>query len=158
MNIDVIRLQHDSISEHAVALAAAVSKPTYSPVAAVRWKLARELIAHLAVEDRWLYPALIASTDQKAADTAKIFKNEMGGLAGTFTSYMGKWNDQRIVAEWPAYCAETKALLASLTNRILRENNELYPLATTACRAVGFPSEASSNLADTHGSGGSIAG
>ena len=80
MDIDAIRLQHDSISESATALAAAVSNSTYSPVAAIRWKLARELIAHLAVEDRWLYPALIAGADKKAADTAKRFKDEMGSL------------------------------------------------------------------------------
>jgi hypothetical protein len=150
MDIDAIRLQHDSISEHAAALMAAVSNPTYVPVAAIRWKLARELIAHLVVEDRWLYPALITTMDRKTADIAERFKDEMGGLAGAFTSYMSKWNDQRIVAEWPAYCAETKTLLASLANRILRENGELYPLATAAGR-VGRPSsEASPNLADAH--------
>jgi hypothetical protein len=157
MDIETIRLQHDSISEHAAALAAAVSKPDYSPVAAIRWKLARELIAHLAVEDRWLYPTLIASPDRKTADTAKRFKNEMGGLADAFTNYMGKWNDQRIVAEWPAYCAETKTLLAALTKRVRRENKDLYPLATAARRAGNLASEASANLADSHRSGRSIA-
>ncbi|MCW6537672.1 hemerythrin domain-containing protein [Sphingomonas lycopersici] len=130
MDMDGIRRQHDSISEHAGRLAAAVSNPTYSPVAAIRWKLARELIAHLAVEDRWLYPAFIASSNQRAADTAKQFKDEMGGLADVFTNYMSKWTDQRIAAEWAAYCDETKALLAALADRILRENNELYPLAS----------------------------
>jgi hypothetical protein len=107
------------------------------------------LIAHLAVEGRWLYPALIASMDQKAADTAKRFKHELGGLAGTFTSYMSKWDDQRIATEWPAYCDETKALLASLKNRILRENKKLYPLAATASRTGSLPSETRSNLAST---------
>jgi iron-sulfur cluster repair protein YtfE (RIC family) len=149
MDFDVIRRQHDSISEHAAALAVAVSKPIYSPVAAIRWKLARELIAHLAVEDRWLYPALMAGMDKKASDTAKRFKDEMGGLAGTFTNYVAEWNDQRIAAEWKVYCDETKALLASLKNRILLENKELYPLATATCRTGSLPSESSSNLAGT---------
>lgn len=158
MDMDVIRLQHDSISKHAAALAAAVSKSTYSPVAAIRWKLARELIAHLAVEDRWLYPAFIASGDRRSADTAKRFKDEMGGLASTFTSYMGKWTDQRIAAEWPAYCDETKVLLSALEKRILREDKELYPLATAVRCAEKLPSEAGSNFSDTHGSARSVAG
>jgi hypothetical protein len=141
VDIDAIRLQHESISELAAALAAEVSKPSYSPVAAIRWKLARELIAHLAVEDRWLYPTLIASPDHEAAETAKQFKDEMGGLSDVFTAYMRKWSDQQIASEWSTYCAETKSFLASLKDRVARENRELYPLITAARGAgnLGHP-------------------
>ncbi len=135
MDIEALKQQHDSISKSATALATAVSKSSYSPVAAIRWKLARELIAHLAIEDRWLYPMLIAGTEQKTAATARRFQDEMGGLAATFTNYMAKWSDQRIASEWPAYCAETRILVAALTNRIERENKELYPLARASAYA-----------------------
>jgi hypothetical protein len=135
MDAEAIRIQHDSIAEHAAALAAAISQPTYTPVATIRWKLARELIGHLAVEDRLLYPALIGSVDQRTSTVARRFKEEMGGLSSTFTSYMREWTDQRITAEWSAFCSETRALLAALSNRIARENNELYPLANQAIKS-----------------------
>ena len=59
MDMMALRGQHEQISLTARQLAQATSDTaTPQSVAALRWSLARQLIAHLALEDRILYPAM----------------------------------------------------------------------------------------------------
>jgi hypothetical protein len=90
------------------------------------------LIAHLMAEDWVLYPRLISSPEPNIADTARAFSEEMGGLAAAYRNYAGHWTAGAIEADWPGYCAETRGIIDALTNRILRENRELYPLLDDA--------------------------
>jgi hypothetical protein len=129
MDIHLLRQQHDDLEIVAGELLLAISSETYQSVATLRWKLARELIVHLGLEDRLLYPALIDGSNRAAALMATQFKTEMGGLADGFTAYMATWDSQRMVKEWPAFCRETRAILALLGARIDRENRDLYPQA-----------------------------
>jgi iron-sulfur cluster repair protein YtfE (RIC family) len=128
MDLDLLRKQHDVIAMQAADLFAAVSSREPKPVAAIRWRLARDLMAHLALEDRWLYPSMMRSDENKAAITAARFQNEMGDLAAQFTAYMASWTDLRLVEDWDAFCVATRTILSALAARIQRENQELYPL------------------------------
>ncbi len=137
MNIDELRGQHERIMRLAADLHRAVTQgEEIQPVAALRWLLARELIAHLALEDRLLYPSLLRSPDTETAGTAAHLKTEMGGLASEFTAYMARWNDLRVVREWPAFRSETRTILDKLADRIQRENQTLFPLADALGRAA----------------------
>ena len=129
MDTRALRKQHDDISKTSEELIKAIMSEDRGAVAALRWRLARELIAHLAVEDRWLYPMLIRDGSPKAATTALNFKREMGGLAEAFNQYMTAWHDQRIAEEWDGFRVATWKLVEVLDVRIRRENTELYPLA-----------------------------
>jgi len=129
MDTDTLRHQHDNISIAADELADAVRNPGKPrPVATLRWRLARQLLAHLAVEDRFLYPSMITRGGD-AGRTAQRFQNEMGNLGEAFASYMSAWNEARIQREWAVFCGETGIILAALAERIDRENDILYPLA-----------------------------
>ncbi len=139
MDIHLLRQQHDDLAIVAGELLSAISSETYQSVATLRWKLARELIVHLGVEDRLLYPALIDSPNRTTALLASQFKAEMGGLADAFTSYMATWDSQRMVREWPDFCRETRAILALLRARMERENSELYPQAQLAVSRAPVP-------------------
>lgn len=137
MDIGELRGQHERIMRLAAELHQAVDQGDgVRPVAALRWRLARELIAHLAMEDRLLYPSMIRSRDAKIAGTATHLKAEMGSFANEFTVYMAAWSDLRVAREWEAFRSETKAVLDRLADRIRREDETLYPLADALGRAA----------------------
>lgn len=132
-----LRQQHESIGTIAGKLGQATSdnrKP--QAVAALRWQLARELMAHLALEDRILYPALQRTADANVRTTAARIQAEIGALAESFARYMSAWSDDKISREWPAFCADTAQILRALSDRINREDDILYPLAQAAETAV----------------------
>ena len=91
--------------------------------------LAGKLNFHLALEDKALYPRLMASNDSAANALATKFMTEMGGLGQAFTTYNNKWSVSAIRADAAGFANETRAIFTALTQRIARENRELYPLA-----------------------------
>jgi Hemerythrin HHE cation binding domain len=103
---------------------------------ALRHELSSTLIGHLKDEDWLLYPLLLASPEAHVAATARLFSEEMGGLAAAYRAHCDRWSADAIAADWPGYCADSRVLLDALTRRIRRENRELYPLLTTFARAA----------------------
>jgi hemerythrin-like domain-containing protein len=91
--------------------------------------LAGKLNFHLALEDNALYPRLMERKDSKANVMAKKFLHEMGGLGQAFTAYNNKWQVSAIRSDPSGFANETRAVFSALTQRIAKENRELYPLA-----------------------------
>ena len=110
--------------------------PPSTELYALRRELTTTLIGHLKAEDWVLYPRLLASPDAKIARTAREFSEEMGGLAQAYTAYAEKWGSFAIEQDWPGYCRETAGIIEALTNRITRENRDLYPLLEGLDRAA----------------------
>lgn len=93
-----------------------------------RHAFSKQLLAHLAREDMLLYPMLRQSKDPLIAHTAQAFVDEMGGLLNAYKDWSTRWPTERLTQEWPQFVRETNDLLSALSNRIGRENIELYPL------------------------------
>lgn len=92
--------------------------------------LSGRLKAHLAAEDKLLYPMMIAADHPLASDRAAEYQEEMGGLATDFENYMSKWRSFTAIEANPSgFVAETRELFEALSDRFERENNRLYPLA-----------------------------
>jgi hypothetical protein len=102
--------------------------PAMGDLFTLRHELSFTLISHLKAEDWVLYPRLFASDDPQVALRAQEFSFEMGGLADAYVDYADRWNAHSIEADWRGYCAETRCILEALTNRITRENRDLYPM------------------------------
>jgi len=102
----------------------------------LRRDLVSTLLAHLKLEDWALYPRLIDSGDPEASAAGNFFKEEMGGLAPAFLAYTEKWHAGTIAADWAGYCADTRAVLDALMNRLTRENRELLPQLERIDRAA----------------------
>lgn len=102
----------------------------------LRHSLMSTLIGHLKLEDWALYPRLIQSGDQEISATGEWFKEEMGGLAPAFVAYCEKWTANTIRSDWASYCSDTRGLLDALTDRLTRENRELFPLLERLDRAA----------------------
>jgi len=117
-------------------LIAGESPPAAVRLFDVRRRLSSVLSAHLKAEDWVLYPPLLSSEDRLAADTARRFVDEMGGLAQAFTVYVERWDALSIESDWPRYRKESRGIIDALANRIVRENQELYPLLERIQRAA----------------------
>ena len=88
------------------------------------------LTAHLASEDRLLYPEMLAAADRKTAALASRFCEEMGGLVADYARFAAHWNSAEALRANPdGFRREWTELNGALNFRIQRENAELYPLA-----------------------------
>lgn len=134
-----LRDDHATLARQFRELREIVQSPS-APSTLVLFNLRRELVstllAHLKLEDWALYPRLIQSSDNQASDAGRRFQEEMGGLAPAFIAYCDKWSATGIEAGWPAYCADTLAIIDALENRLVRENRELLPLLERLDRAA----------------------
>lgn len=104
------------------------SPPPPSELYALRQQFASTLIRHLKTEDWVLYPQLMHSPDPAIARMARAFSSEMGGIAKAFVAYAERWGSLAIERNWGDYRRETADILGALTQRITREDRELYPL------------------------------
>ena len=93
-------------------------------------KLAGLLRIHFAMEDRVLYPAMLACPDDRTSRTAKAFQSEMGGISAAFAAFMDRWRARATIQSDPSiFIDECHPILAALVERIEREDHELYTLA-----------------------------
>ncbi|MDJ0278338.1 hemerythrin domain-containing protein [Sphingomonas sp. 2R-10] len=122
------------VAEHAELLAvigdllrhAARRPQPVADIAQLRWRLSRLLLAHLAKEDRLLHPMLQRGGDPVAAALSHRFEEEMGGLSDGFKAYMQDWDAQRIAADPGGFETATRSLATALSDRIRREETQLY--------------------------------
>jgi len=130
----MLRKQHDFILDLAGEIDKVLDQlVTEIDVARLQKLLARFdniLTIHLQSEDTFLYPAMQASSNQEASETATRFHEEMGGLLGVYAKFSLRWASAKAIFEQqPLFRQEWNDLCAALGNRIERENGELYPLA-----------------------------
>lgn len=52
----------------------------------------------------------------------------MAGIKDAFQKYLKAWTEGAIRSNAAGFAAETKSLFGALSQRIQRENTELYPL------------------------------
>lgn len=130
---DKFRVQHNEILQVAKEMTEQMrGQPDPVALRKLLSNLAGKLSVHLAMEDQALYPRLLGATDPKMQSMARQFMTEMGGLGSAFTAYNGKWQVSDIRADPAGFAEETRAVFAALTQRITRENRELYPQADAA--------------------------
>lgn len=92
-------------------------------------RLAGRLHVHLAMEDRSLYPALLARPEAPVREAAARMQAEMGRLRTEVDAYLLRWPSAQALEDRPeGFVAETRAVLAALEVRIGREDRELFPL------------------------------
>ena len=140
--IERLRAEHaaiETLSRFLLALVAAPHPPRPTELAAVRGMLRDTLVRHLKCEDWALYPRLQTKGEPVLAELAARFVDEMGHIAEAFEAYDCYWTQLRVEADWPGFCAETRAILTALGDRIAREESELYPVAETLFKAEAPP-------------------
>jgi len=91
-------------------------------------RLNGQLMVHLTMEDRHVYPALLASENSNIQNLANQFKGEIGGLFLAFQDYRLKWScAQQIVEDPTEFLIDTEAIFSILNKRMALEDESLYP-------------------------------
>ena len=131
---DRLRQQHDQAATAAQQLRCLVGdhRPGGDALA-ITIQLARlfsGLRAHLAEEERCLYPALTATNDCSAAELAEQDHQEAGSLAWDWEEFMRRWSSSALIASsFASFEASLDRLLGALEARIACEEATLFPVA-----------------------------
>lgn len=131
--VDVERFQdeHRAIEALRADLAAAITARDSAAVGAVRWRLYRILLTHLACEDQAIYRPMIV-LDGAGGRLARRLQAEIGDLGAAFRDHIAAWPIIRVTADWPGYEAEARRLEKMLLRRISSEEAQLFPLVAEA--------------------------
>jgi len=88
-----------------------------------------KLLVHLSGENSNVYPPLLASEDANVKAVAKKFQDEIESVKAAVSAYTANWPTAASIEGKPAeFIAETKKVFAILTDRMAREDKELYTL------------------------------
>ncbi|KEQ51559.1 hemerythrin domain-containing protein [Sphingobium chlorophenolicum] len=133
MDLDELQRQHDELEALAARFGQAIADDgNPQRLGTLRWQFARLLMAHLALEDRILYPNIQRQDHDLLRETARRLEIEMAPIARTFSAYMSRWSDDRIEREWADFCYESRQILDAVLKRIKKEEGLLMPLLTEA--------------------------
>jgi len=93
-------------------------------------KFRGKLEMHAAMEEKALYPRLLADPRPEVQGTAKRLRDEFGGVYSAVDAFLNRWlASNAIEADAHSFVDEKTALLAALRKRIQTEEAQLYPLA-----------------------------
>lgn len=129
-----LRWQHDQVSQLMLRLINLIKahRPGDDayPIALQLARWVSLLRGHLASEDEWFYPAMIALRDAEAAAIAHAFQTDMGHLAQKLEAFDRRWSSSSVIdASFARFHREAFDLFAAFDRRIAREDQALYPLA-----------------------------
>ncbi|MBI2393346.1 MAG: protein kinase [Deltaproteobacteria bacterium] len=133
---DNFRRQHEELARLGAEIIAALETDVAAHAAHVRRLVARfagKLSMHATMENEALYPRLLAHRDASVSGRAKALYDEVSTLYASFGTYAKRWPDSAsIEADPAAFTKDTRRVLAILSARMRRENDELYPLVDRA--------------------------
>ncbi len=93
-----------------------------------------KLKMHLATEDNALYPMLLKSENAELKSMAEKFKAEMGTLKEVYGDFAQKFMTKtKIEADCEGFKTEFDGIVKALSDRINREETQLYALADAKC-------------------------
>lgn len=129
MDISILKAEHAALAELRQQLLDLVNSETAAgaEISAIRWRMSRLLLTHLAKEDAHLYPPLKADPNPSASALADFYQREMGDLAARWQGFIMDWTSQRISADWLGFRAAALPILEALAIRIQCEERDLYP-------------------------------
>ena len=125
------REQHDELLKVAMEIASLLDvdelKKDANKVRTLLSRLLGILSIHLSMEDKSLYPRLLAHSDPSIKAMTQRFIDEMGGIAKVLEDYKSKWMTVAKIQANPAdFVKETHGIIDALALRIAKENDELY--------------------------------
>ena len=125
------REQHDELLKVAMEIASLLDvdelKKDANKVRTLLSRLLGILSIHLSMEDKSLYPRLLAHSDPSIKAMTQRFIDEMGGIAKVLEDYKSKWMTvAKIQANPVDFVNETHGIIDALAMRIAKENDELY--------------------------------
>lgn len=108
-----------------------LSKPGGTPSghASLLKRFRAVLLAHLKLEDDWLYPRLAASDNAIVRGKAERYREDMGGVRAQFDELWKKWSAEAIEKDFAGWQNEWRLFAQTLSTRIETEDRDLYVAA-----------------------------
>jgi len=109
-----------------------LSRPAVAPEAILGLlkRLRTVLLAHLKLEDDWLYPHLQRATNDVVRRKAQTYSREMGSLKENFVTLWETWTRPGEIARNPGvWQSEWSNFCKAITDRMDREDHDLYVAA-----------------------------
>lgn len=132
MTADLYIEKHRIIQEYLKEISGFVQNGTIKNASSISDtinKMSGVIKMHLASEDKFLYPALLASKNAHVRAITKSYMDEMGDLAKAYMEFAGAFNTPAKILEKPAGFEEKfEKIKYALHFRINREEKELYKL------------------------------
>ncbi|HXC18069.1 MAG TPA: hemerythrin domain-containing protein [Holophagaceae bacterium] len=123
------RDQHEELSSLIAELRNQLGDPPRGAAFAAFRAFAEKLKVHLTLEDRNLYPRLLAHENEQVRLTAQIYQAEMGNIGRDFEVLESRWDSQeQAERDFSAFSREVRNLLDRVDHRIAREDHGLYAL------------------------------
>jgi hypothetical protein len=92
-------------------------------------RFAGKLAVHAEMENKALYPRLLVHPDDAVRKQARVLFEDVRKIYGTFNEYSKRWPTPASICERARdFVRETRDVMKMLGKRMLRENDELYPL------------------------------
>lgn len=130
--IETLRIQHLEINRAVSRVSDAADRDDMPAVCAALDALAAGLLAHLAMEDAHLYPALTRAAEQTQLEVpariARTYEHNMATISVALTAFLEKYSHAFVMAEFRRDWLLVSQLLA---DRIESEEATLYPLYTS---------------------------
>jgi L-methionine (R)-S-oxide reductase len=128
------RIDVQTCRDHHVVLKYLVDELTSAQTAASAVQLLRRvrtvLIAHLKLEDDWLYPRLAQSANSIVRSKAEHYQRDVGGLRAAFEKLWNQWSPAGAAdADFAGWQKDWTRFRQALEMRILSEDNDLYVAA-----------------------------
>ncbi len=96
------------------------------------------MLAHLRLEDTWLYPRLAQSSNDIVREKAHRYQTEMGSLRQSFVELWERWSASDAIASNPRqWSAEWQSFVGALERRVHAEDDDLYVAAETDLSEAG---------------------
>lgn len=91
--------------------------------------LAGKLTIHLNTEDKFLYPELLKSSDEKMRKMAQEYIDEMGHIFQEYSHYKNEFNTRsKILNNEEGFISKTKVVFDMVEKRMDKEDRCLYPI------------------------------
>ena len=136
---DNFRRQHEELMalafeiHHHLDAVALTETGAASHVRRLMARFAGKLFVHAEMENKALYPRLLHHRDDAVRERAQALYEDVKRIYGSFGEYAKRWpTPQSIAAASRDFVRDTRDVMKLLGLRMLRENDELYPLVDAA--------------------------
>jgi hypothetical protein len=126
------RRQHEELQTLGTELYCKLDPATLDAVEMRRTlsRFAGKLMMHARMENDALYPRILHHADAGIAAQGRALYEDVKGIYSAFETFMHKWTPAgAIEADTVTFARECRRILRLLAMRMMRENDELYPLA-----------------------------
>lgn len=133
MDVSNLKRQHNDVMSLAIYISDSIKNSTVNEnlneiVKSINI-ISGKLKIHLLNEDKYLYPYLLNSEDARLNKFGKKYNEEMKEVTKAYEDYKSKYNTvNKIKQNIDEFKEDTERIFGTLSNRIDREEKELYPL------------------------------